>query len=104
MTARFTPAAFLLLAAACGVPGDADIAPSDYARSAPNPTLLPDETFRAAAAEAAPVVARIDAETAALAARAEALQARATALGGPVVDPAVRPRLIDAADGPPDPS
>jgi hypothetical protein len=102
MSARLAALLLPLALAGCGLPEDADVAPSDYVLAAPRPTLLPNEMFRVASAEAGPAVLRIDAETAALTARAEALQARAEGLQAPVVDSAVRDRLEQAgapADG-----
>jgi hypothetical protein len=86
-------AALATALAGCDQPDEAAIAPSDFVRAAPNPTLLPDAEFTAALATAAPAVARIEAGATLLAARAEALQARAEGLGAPVIDPADRDRL-----------
>ncbi len=86
-------AALVTALAGCDQPDEAAIAPSDYVRAAPNPTLLPDAEFTAALATAGPAAARIEAEAALLAARAEALQARAEGLHAPVIDPADRDRL-----------
>ena len=96
----WTTLALAAALAGCDRPDEAAIAPSDYVRSAPNPTLLPDAEFAAVLATAAPAAARIDAEAVLLAARAEALQARADGLRAPVLAPADRIRL-EAAPGPP---
>ncbi len=93
--------AALLLGAACtlppDLPGDADVAPSEHARTAPAPRLLPDAAFDTVTAGTAPAAIRLDAEAAALAARAAALQARADGLQAPVVTEPERSRLEQAA-------
>lgn len=88
------------LLTACGLPEDADIAPSTDVLSAPAPMLLPDATFRTALAEAQPAGARIEADAAILAARAEGLAARAKTLNAPLIEPADRARLEAASAGP----
>ena len=84
--------------AACGAPPAADFEPSEQARRAPPPQLAPTATFDAALARAAPDAQRIEGDAETLAARGEALRARAAALAAPVVDPALRPRLAPADD------
>lgn len=74
----------LLLLAACGVPPEAPPARADAAGSA-WPRIVPLEGL----AEAAPARA-VDPS---LGARAGRLRARATALGGPVLDAGTRARL-----------
>ena len=81
-----------LVLAACA-PEEARVPISESAQAAPPPRLVPTARFDAALAGAAPAAERLGEERAALAARAEALRARAAALDSPVVDPAVRPRL-----------
>ncbi len=86
-----------LALASCGLPEDADVAPSDYVQASPPPVLLPDAVFAQAAAGAGPARIRIETEAAALEARAEALRAGAEALAAPVVDPDTRARLEASA-------
>ena len=69
------------------------------ARAAPPPRLTETARFDDALAGAGPDAERLAADSATLAARAEALRARAGALSGPVVDPAVLPRLEAATVG-----
>jgi len=95
----FPRLALLLAAAGCGVPDEARVPLSAEARGAPPPLLGPTARFDAALAAATPDAKRLEADAAALAARAEALRARAAGLSGPVVDPAVRPRLEAATTG-----
>jgi hypothetical protein len=100
---RLWPVAPALAAAlavlSCGPP-EAAVAPvSEAARKAPPPRLGETAAFDAALARADPDARRLEAGSAELAARAEALRARAAALGAPVVDPAVRPRLEAGSAG-----
>ena len=90
------PLAALFVLVACGAPNEALVPTSAEARAAPPPRLAETARFDAALAGAGPDAERLGAGATALAARAEALHARAGALAGPVVDPRVRPRL-DAA-------
>ena len=100
MDARIAALALFAVLAACGLPPDADVEPSAQVLAAPAPVLLPDAVFRAALNEARPAGARIEAEAAVLAARAEALATRAGALDAPVIEPAMRDRLEAASAGP----
>ena len=90
--------AALLLLAGCGAPEEALAPISEGARAAPPPSLVETARFDDARAAAGPDAERLGTDAATLAGRAEALRARAAGLSGPVVDPAVRPRL-DAATG-----
>ncbi len=85
--------AILLALAACGAPDAARVPISEEARAAPLPMLGPTAGFDSARADAGPAADQLRTDAATLAARAEALRARAGGLAGPVVDPAVRPRL-----------
>jgi len=91
--------AALLLLAACGPPEEAAVPISAEARAAPPPRLTETARFDDALAGAGPDAERLAADSATFAARAEALRARVGALSGPVVDPAVRPRLEAATAG-----
>jgi hypothetical protein len=96
MRTRIPAICVALLVAGCGTPEAARVAPTPAARTGPPPRLVPTAEFDAALAGAAPDAARLEEAGAALAARAEALRARAAALSAPVVDPAMRPRLEQA--------
>lgn len=90
--------AALVLFAGCGAPEEALVPISEDARAAPPPRLVETARFDDVRAAAGPDAERLRTDAATLAARAEALRARAAGLSGPIVDPAVRPRL-DAATG-----
>lgn len=93
---RFSVVAALV--AGCAPPPGAEAPLSPAARARPAPTLAPTAAFDAPLAAAGPDARRLDEASAALAARAEALRARAAGLGGPVVDPAARERLRQAVE------
>ena len=81
--------------AGCGLlePPETGFTPSDAARQAPNPTLLQQPTLDAVGLTGlAPRTVTDPLES-----RVAALQARAAALNGPVLDPQARARLGDAA-------
>ncbi len=85
-----------LVLAGCAPP-EADFAPSERARTAPPPALVPTEQFAAPRVESLEAAARLGPETTALAARAAALRARGAALSGAgVLGDADRTRLSDA--------
>jgi hypothetical protein len=88
----------LLIVAGCGPTGPG-LDPSPEAQAAPRPLLTPTAPLRALLATAGPDARRLAEDAEALDARAAALRERAAALGGPVVDPARRPRLLEAAEG-----
>jgi hypothetical protein len=83
----------LLALAACGPPPEANDQPPERLRALERPDLSPTADFDAALQGARPDAARLTEANAALAARASALEARAAALAGEVIDPATRPRL-----------
>jgi hypothetical protein len=91
--------AALALLAGCGAPEEALVPISDEARAAQPPRLLPTARFDDATASAGPDAERLGDEAASLSARAEALRRRSDALAGPLIDPAVRPRLEAATAG-----
>lgn len=80
---------------ACGLlePPETGFAPSDAARQAPYPTLLQQPALDAVGLTTLAPGAVTDP----LQRRVTALQARAAALNGPVLDPQARARLRDAA-------
>lgn len=90
--------ALVLALGACGPPEDADIPISEGARSAPAPRLGETALFSTALESAAPDTERLEGVAGDLAARAEALRARAAGMEGSVVDDEARARL-DAAAG-----
>jgi hypothetical protein len=89
----------LLLPAACGLPDGTVIEPSEAARALPPPQLIRTESLEAAGATAAEDALRIETAIAELEARRAALEARAAALGRPVIPPAERARMEAAAGG-----
>jgi hypothetical protein len=97
--ARALGLAALLALAACGEPQGLAFEPSPLARTEPRPGLGPSAPLRAAAERAEDDAARLADAAAALGARRDAAQARGAALEGPVVDPALRQRLLRAAGG-----
>jgi hypothetical protein len=86
------------LVSGCAGPEGAQFAPSPEAAIGPRPALGPTAPFRGELAAAGPAVERLAAGGEALGARAEAVQARAAGLAGPVVDPARRERMVAAAE------
>ncbi|WP_297971446.1 hypothetical protein [uncultured Amaricoccus sp.] len=97
---RLWPLAAALAVLSCG-PSEEVVGPRSAAlRDAPPPRLGETAAFDAALARAGPDAERLEAAKGELAARAEALRARAEALAAPVVDPATRPRLEPPAAPP----
>jgi hypothetical protein len=94
--ARGLAAALLVALTACA-PREADVAISERAAAAPSPKLIPTEAFGAPMASATADIPRRQAETDALAARAEALRGRGEAMSdAAVIAPATVDRLTDA--------
>ncbi len=93
------PLAALLLLAACGLPDGTVIEPSEAARALPPPQLTTTGRLETAGATAAEDAQRIETAIAELEARRAALEARAAALGRPVIPPAERARMEAAAGG-----
>jgi hypothetical protein len=94
-----SPLASFLLLAACGLPDGTVIEPSEAARALPPPQLIRTDRLEAAGATAAEDALRIETAIAELEARRAALEARAAALGRPVIPPAERARMESAAGG-----
>jgi hypothetical protein len=91
--------ASLLLLAACGLPDGTVIEPSEAARALPPPQLIRTARLETAGTAAAADALRIETAIAELEARRAALEARAAALGRPVIPPAERARMEAAAAG-----
>ncbi len=87
-----------MLLAGCGLPPGIDAAIPPAARTLPAPDLAPTAAFDAPLAAAAPDAQRLTDANAALAARAAALRARASALDAPVIDAETRARLARAVE------
>ncbi|HLS59365.1 MAG TPA: hypothetical protein VK022_07035 [Paracoccaceae bacterium] len=86
-----------LAAGACTEPDAPGLERSAELAAAPAPELGATATLRSAAALASLEAERLQASGADLAARGEALRARAAALSGPVIPPGRRARLEAAA-------
>ena len=90
---RALSVSLMLALAACGPPVEAVFEISDEARDAPPPELIATARFTSAQAAAHADIPRIEAETAELDARAQALRARLDGLSTPVLTPDERDRL-----------
>lgn len=86
-----------IAAGGCVEPDAPGLEPSAELRAAPAPELGATATLRSAAALASLEAERLQATGTGLAARGDALRARAAALRGPVIPPERRARLEAAA-------
>ncbi|TPE52101.1 hypothetical protein [Amaricoccus solimangrovi] len=92
------PGLALLGLAACDAPPEARFPISEKGAALPTPELGETARFGRVAGTSGTEGGALEADRAALAARAEALRARAADLSGPVLDPATRTRLLDARE------
>lgn len=82
----------------CEAPPEAQFPISERAAALPRPELGETARFGRIAADSAATAQSIDADRATLAARAEALRARAAELSGPIIEDEARDRLRTARD------
>ncbi len=86
-----------VLLAGCSAPPEAEFPISDAAAARPLPGLVATEQFTQALEASAPTVTRLSEQRDDLAASAEELRQSAAGLAPPVLDPADRARLTEAA-------